>query len=165
MLLGSVALMLAGIGSAAAVTPAFLNPSMETSMNEAHSDALLSWQSSHAFADTLARLRGALADKGLRIFAEIDQAAAAADSGLAMPATVLILFGNPKAGTPVMLRHPLASIELPLRLVVRQAEDGSVRVDYLDAARVLKRDYGVDDALLAPLARVPALLQAATTSP
>lgn len=100
--------------------PAPLNPSMETSMNEAHSDALLSWQSRHNFAGTLARLRDALADKGLRIFAEIDQAAAAADSGLAMPATVLILFGNPKAGTPVMLRHPLASVELPLRLVVQQ---------------------------------------------
>jgi uncharacterized protein (DUF302 family) len=163
-LLGGLALMLAGLGGAAAATPAPLDTPMEASMNQAHSDALLSWQSRHDFAGTLEHLRGALADKGIRIFAEIDQAAAAADSGLTMPATVLILFGNPKAGTPVMLQHPLASVELPLRLVVRQAEDGSVRVDYLDAARLLERDYGVDDALLAPLARVPALLKAATTA-
>ncbi|GAB7534794.1 DUF302 domain-containing protein [Burkholderia sp. 3C] len=134
-------------------------------LNESRRDAVTTWPSGVGFDATLARLRDALAERGLRIFAEIDQAAAAADAGMTMPPTVLILFGNPKAGTPVMLREPRAAVELPLKLVVRQTVDGRVEVDYLDAARVLERGYGIDDAaLLAPLARVPALLQAAITA-
>ncbi|WP_414442586.1 DUF302 domain-containing protein [Burkholderia sp. 22PA0106] len=131
-------------------------------LNESRRDAVTTWPSGVGFDATLARLRDALAERGLRIFAEIDQAAAAADAGMTMPPTVLILFGNPKAGTPVMLREPRAAVELPLKLVVRQTLDGRIEVDYLDAARVLEHGYGIDDtALLAPLARVPALLRAA----
>ncbi|WP_414451406.1 DUF302 domain-containing protein [Burkholderia sp. 22PA0099] len=134
-------------------------------LNESRRDAVTTWPSGVGFDATLARLRDALAERGLRIFAEIDQAAAAADAGMTMPPTVLILFGNPTAGTPVMLREPRAAVELPLKLVVRQTADGRVEVDYLDAARVLEHGYGIDDtALLAPLARVPALLQAAITA-
>lgn len=131
-------------------------------LTDTRRDALTTWPSAAGFDATLARLRDALAERGLRIFAEIDQAAAAADAGMTMPPTVLILFGNPKAGTPVMLREPRAAVELPLKLVVRQAGDGHVEVEYLDAARMLAHGYGIDDAaLLAPLARVPALLKAA----
>lgn len=127
--------------------------------NQIHGDALRAWQSRFDFATTLERLRGTLAAKGITIFAEIDQAAAATAAGAAMPPTVLIVFGNPLAGTPIMVRYPQTAVELPLKLVVRQ--DGeTVRVEYLDAARVLTRDYGVDAALVAPLARVPDLLAA-----
>ncbi|MEK6350161.1 MAG: DUF302 domain-containing protein [Burkholderia sp.] len=131
-------------------------------LTDARRDALITWPSAAGFDATLARLRDALGEHGLRIFAEIDQAAAAAEAGMTMPPTVLILFGNPRAGTPVMLHAPRAALELPLKLVVRQADDGRVEVDYLDTARVLAHGYGIDDAaLLAPLAHVPALLQAA----
>ncbi|WP_242468249.1 DUF302 domain-containing protein [Burkholderia plantarii] len=140
----------------------------ETEMNAPHAtqtrgDALCVWQSRFDFATTLERLRGALAGKGITIFAQIDQAAAAAAAGATLPPTVLIVFGNPLAGTPIMVRHPQTAVELPLKLVVRQ--DGeTVWVEYLDAARVLTRDYRVDEALVAPLARVPDLLAAAVAS-
>ncbi|WP_246798028.1 DUF302 domain-containing protein [Burkholderia perseverans] len=147
-------------GNLEAVTETEMNATHAT---RTHGDALRAWQSRFDFATTLERLRGTLAAKGITIFAEIDQAAAAAAAGAVMPPTVLIVFGNPLAGTPIMVRHPQTAVELPLKLVVRQ--DGeTVRVEYLDAARVLTRDYGVDEALVAPLARVPDLLAAAVAT-
>lgn len=97
--------------------------------------------SRHSYHDTVDRLTGAIRDAGNTVFATIDQSAAANNVGLALRPTTLIIFGNPKGGTPVMNAFPLAALELPLKLLVWE-EDGSVRVAYVSASEIAKR-YGV----------------------
>jgi uncharacterized protein (DUF302 family) len=121
--------------------------------------SLVTLQSRYDFATTVARLRDTLAARGLTLFADIDQGEAAAGVGMPLRPTRLLLFGNPKAGTPVMAAHPHAALELPLRAVVWEDADRHVHIDYQDVTKTLAA-YGVDAALLAPLQPVPALLRA-----
>ena len=74
--------------------------------------------SPRSVVDTVARLRTLLESKGMTVFAVIDQRAAARQVGLDLRATTLVLFGNPRGGTPVMDAAPLAALDLPLRVLV-----------------------------------------------
>jgi len=94
------------------------------------SSSLIEQPSSHSFETTLQRLIDALKASGLTLFAQIDHAAMAAKVGLAMPPTTVLLYGNPKGGTPVMVAVPAAALDLPLRLLVRQDEVGRTQVSY-----------------------------------
>lgn len=115
--------------------------------------------SRHDFATTVARLKDALASRGLTLFADIDQSAAAEQAGTSLRPTRLFLFGNPKGGTPAMQANPHAALELPLRAVVWEDDRGATHIDYQDAAGVLSSEYGLQPALVAPLATVRALLE------
>ncbi len=126
-----------------------------------HPSTAISIVSRYDFSATLDHLKGALTSAGLTVFADIDQQEAAARASLAMPPTRLILFGNPKAGTPVMLANPFTALELPLRAVIREEAGGRVVLDYQDVAQVLVDAYGITPETAAPLARVPAMLRAA----
>jgi uncharacterized protein (DUF302 family) len=86
--------------------------------------------SAHDFTTTLKRLTDAIADAGLKLFATIDHAAAAREFGLEMPPTSVLIYGHPRGGTPVMLAHPDAALDLPLKLLVRQQQDGKVTLLY-----------------------------------
>ncbi|HTA39392.1 MAG TPA: DUF302 domain-containing protein [Candidatus Acidoferrales bacterium] len=98
-------------------------------------------QSRSSFAETVAALSKAIAGAGNTIFATIDQAAAANSAGLSLRPTTLLIFGNPKGGTPLMDAHPLAALDLPLKLLVW--EDGSaVNVAYTPASEIASR-YGI----------------------
>ena len=77
-------------------------------------------------ADTVGRLEALLQSKGLKIFSRIDQAAEARAVGLTMPPTVLLIFGDPKAGTPLMNRYPSVALDLPLKALVWESADGKV---------------------------------------
>lgn len=101
--------------------------------------------------DTLARLRAALEGRGFRIFAEIDHRAAAAEVGLEMPPTTVLLYGNPRGGTPLMLAAPDFALELPLRVLVRQDADGMTRVT-LNPASALEGRHGLPGGMAARLA-------------
>jgi uncharacterized protein (DUF302 family) len=92
-----------------------------------------------------------LQTRGVRLFAEIDQAEAAVQAGLAMRPTALFVFGSPKAGTPIMQAYPYAAVELPLRAVVSDEGAAGVYLYYQDAARALGEEYGVAADLLDPL--------------
>jgi uncharacterized protein (DUF302 family) len=107
--------------------------------------------SRYAYTDTLARLLKSISDAGNTVFATIDQAAAAKQSGLTMRPTTLIVFGNPKAGTPLMEAFPLVALDLPLKLVVWE-QDASVSVAYATATELASR-YGIagKDALIAAI--------------
>ena len=96
-------------------------------------------RSPFAFADTVQRLLAAFADRGLRVFATLDQQAAAAEVGLSMPPTTLIIFGNPKAGTPLMLAQPSTALDLPLKALVAESESGEVRVSFNTTAYIIER--------------------------
>lgn len=104
-----------------------------------------------SYGDTIARLLTAITDAGNTVFATIDQAAAATSAGLAMRPTTLIVFGNPKGGTPLMEAFPLIALDLPLKLVAWE-QDGAVSVAYTTAAELAAR-YAVTgkDALIAAL--------------
>ncbi|WP_206997975.1 DUF302 domain-containing protein [Trinickia mobilis] len=116
-------------------------------------------QSRHDFQTTVFRLTEALAASGIRLFADIDQAAAARDAGMALRPTRLFIFGNPKAGTPVMAANPLAALELPFRAVIWEDDAHAVYVTYDDVKRKLGGVYRVDPSLCAPYSRMPELLR------
>ncbi|MFU2050166.1 DUF302 domain-containing protein [Bordetella hinzii] len=93
---------------------------------QAH-DALVKFNSARGFDETVTHLRQGLVEQGMTVFAEIDHAGAAEAVGLTMPPTKVLVFGNPKAGTPLMLAAPDVALDLPLRVLVRE-QDGRVEV-------------------------------------
>lgn len=86
--------------------------------------------SPHSVEQTVERFEAAVRSKGLRVFPRIDHAAAAAAYDLDMPPTVVVGFGNPKYGTPFMLKNPEAAIDFPPRAVVYEDADGKVWLAY-----------------------------------
>jgi uncharacterized protein (DUF302 family) len=104
-------------------------------------------------ADTVTRLTGILGAKGIKVFAVIDQAAEARQVGLDLRETVLVVFGNPVAGTPVMGAVPLAALDLPLKMLV-WGDAGQTKVSYYPAATLAAR-YHLDPELAQRLAIAP----------
>ncbi|HUN30040.1 MAG TPA: DUF302 domain-containing protein [Alphaproteobacteria bacterium] len=98
-------------------------------------------KSRHGYVDTVMQLSAAIGAGGNTIFATIDQAAAAQSVGMALRPTTLIVFGNPKGGTPLMEAFPLVALDLPLKLLVWE-EGGVVSVAYVPMSEVASR-YGV----------------------
>ena len=123
--------------------------------------SVVTLRSKYAFEATISRLTAALAAHGVTLFADIDQSAAAAEAGANLRPTRLLLFGNPKAGTPVMEANPHAALELPLRAVVWEDPESGVWVDYQDVTSTLELGYKVDANLIAPLKQMPTLLSGA----
>ncbi len=76
-----------------------------------------------SFAETVSQLETAIEAAGMTIFARLDHAAGAASVGLHMPPTLVLVYGNPKAGTPLMLASPLFALDLPLKVLVREDAD------------------------------------------
>jgi uncharacterized protein (DUF302 family) len=98
-------------------------------------------RSRFSYAQTLAVLTHQITSGGNTIFANIDQAAAARTVGMSLRPTTLIVFGNPKGGTPLMDAFPRVALELPLKLLVWE-ENGTVNVAYVPMSQVAAR-YGV----------------------
>ena len=107
-------------------------------------------------AETADRLQSFLAGKGMKIFARIDQAAEAANVGMTLRPTILLLFGNPKAGTPLMDQSPSLAIDLPLRALVWES-DGKTLVSFPSPEYLQKRHQ----LPALPFAPIPELLAAA----
>jgi uncharacterized protein (DUF302 family) len=116
--------------------------------------------SPHSAAETLARLERIVRAKGLTVFAHIDHAAGAAKAGMHMPPAHVLIFGNPKAGTPIMLAAPLAALALPLKALVWDDHDGRTYVSY-DSPRYVAERFGIPDELVGNLAGIDALTDAA----
>jgi uncharacterized protein (DUF302 family) len=98
--------------------------------------------------DTVARLVDLLGSKGVKVFAVIDQQAEARAVGLDLRETTLVIFGNPQAGTGVMVASPLAALDLPLKVLVWAEPGGDTSVSYTAPATLAAR-YGLTDALVA----------------
>jgi len=97
--------------------------------------------SRHSFADTVSMLTRRITDAGNTIFASIDQTAAAVSVGLSLRPTTLIVFGNPKGGTPLMEACPPLAMDLPLKILIWE-EEGRVRIGYVPVSEIVTR-YGV----------------------
>jgi uncharacterized protein (DUF302 family) len=107
--------------------------------NAADIHGIISLRSPYPFDATVQRLLAAFADKGIKVFATIDQQAEALAVGMSMPPTTLIVFGNPKAGTPLMLANPQTGIDLPLKVLVHESEPGQVSVVFVAAEEIIRR--------------------------
>jgi uncharacterized protein (DUF302 family) len=117
-------------------------------------------KSPDSFSGTVSRLTSSLQAHGVKIFAVIDQQAEAAAAGLAMPPVTLILFGNPKAGTPLMIAQPTSALDLPLKAVVWAAQNGNVFVSFNTTAYLISRHH-LPAALTANIAPVEKLIASA----
>ena len=112
-------------------------------------------------AATVDRLTGLVASKGMKVFAVIDQRAEAEQAGLELRETVLVLFGSPVAGTPVMDAVPLAALDLPLKVLVWD-DGGQAKVTYT-APEALAARYGLTPELTARLTGIGSLTDALVT--
>jgi uncharacterized protein (DUF302 family) len=107
--------------------------------------------------EVLHKLQAALAAKGVTVFALVDHSGEAEKVGLHMPPTKVIIFGNPKGGTPLMLAAPSIAIDLPLKILIAEDNDGKVWVSYNSPAYLRDR-HGVPENLLQNLALVEVLV-------
>ena len=126
-----------------------------------HSDSgIIDERSQHSVEQTVERLGALLRAKGITLFALVDHSAEAAKVGMTMPPTKLLIFGNPKAGTPLMLAAPSVAIDLPLKILVWEDAQGRAWLSYNTPAYLQER-HGVPQALLPNIAGVEMLARAA----
>ena len=112
------AVFLAALISLVGVAPAFADNGIRTK------------SSPHSVEDTAARFEQAAMERGMKVFPRVDHAAAAKLHDKTMPPTVVVSVGNPKYGTPFMLRNPVAAIDVPPKAVVYEDADGKVWISY-----------------------------------
>jgi uncharacterized protein (DUF302 family) len=103
--------------------------------------------------ETLERLETIVQAKGLTILARIDHSGDAANAGLKMQPTKLLIFGNAKSGTPLMIASPSAAIDLPLKALVWQDDDGQVWLSY-NSPDYLKERHGIPESLMQSIAGI-----------
>jgi uncharacterized protein (DUF302 family) len=120
--------------------------------------------SATSFDSTLARLERSAVAKGLNVAAKIDHAAAAKRAGLTLRPTTLVIAGNPAAGTPLMLADQTMGVELPLRFLVWQGEDGKARVSYDPIKSIATRHSltGRDEVLAKMTGAIESIVKDAT---
>jgi uncharacterized protein (DUF302 family) len=112
----------------------------------------------YSVQETVDRIEKAVTDKGLKIFARIDHGREAKNVGLEMKPTVLLIFGNPKGGTALMVARPTAAIDLPMKALVWEDKDGKVWLTY-NAPELLQERHGMPADLVAKLEPVGRLLE------
>lgn len=110
--------------------------------------------------ETVDKLKTILKSKAVTLFAVIDHSGEAEKVGMKMPPTKLLIFGNPKAGTPLMLASPSVAIDLPLKILVAEDRLGKVWISY-NSAEFLKERHGLPQELLQNIAVVQTLAAAA----
>jgi uncharacterized protein (DUF302 family) len=128
-------------------------------MTSGSREGIVDTPSRYAMDETVTRLTQLLRSKGVTLFAVIDHSGEAEKVGLHMRPTKLLIFGNPRAGTPVMVAAPSAALDLPLKILVWEDENGLVRLSYNSAAYLAAR-HGVPDSVVPALAAVDGLVAA-----
>lgn len=131
-------------------------PSAKTSPGY-HSDGLVRIASAYSVDETVARFEAALAARDVKVMAKVDHAANAAGADLDLPPTVLVIFGNPVAGTQLMTTARSAGVDLPMKALISE-QNGVVMLEY-NAVAYIARRHGIDPDLPV-LAKIEALLGA-----
>lgn len=108
----------------------------------ADDDDLMTWTSALTVSQTRERLVQAIGDAGATIFATVDHAAGAEAAGMELEPNVLVIFGNPKLGTPIIKANPLAGLDLPIRILI-YSENGQTRLATLSPEELEDR-YDID---------------------
>src|SRR6266849_2891523 len=115
---------------------------LASTMSASAVDGLITKPSAYPVAETLDRLEAALKERGFIIFTRLDHAAAAESLALKMPKSTALVFGNPRLGTPVFIKHPSLAIDLPLKALVWEDASGKVSLSYNSAQYLLVTIYG-----------------------
>lgn len=126
-------------------------------------NGIISQLSQYSVPVTIDRLEAVLQVKGITIFARIDQQAEAEKVGLSLCPTQLLLFGNPKAGTSLMVAEPTIALDLPLKVLAWEATDSKVWVSYNDP-NYLKQRFSLSDELVKNIAIIAPLIYQALSS-
>lgn len=119
--------------------------------------------SSHPVAETIARLEGLLKERGVLIFARIDFSGDAGRAGLTMRPEQMLIFGNPRAGTPLMQAEPAAGLDLPLKALVFEDAAGKTWIAWNDPHYIVGR-HGLPETFAANLAAVVPLIERAAAA-
>ncbi|HSY31684.1 MAG TPA: DUF302 domain-containing protein [Verrucomicrobiae bacterium] len=125
-------------------------------MATATNNGIVNKPSKHSVEQTVEALQNILKSKGIAVFALIDHCGEAEKVGLKMRPTKLLIFGNPKAGTPLMLASPSSAIDLPLKLLVWEDAQGKVWVSY-NSPEYLRERHGLPQELIQNIAVVEGL--------
>ncbi|HEY4051164.1 MAG TPA: DUF302 domain-containing protein [Acidobacteriaceae bacterium] len=120
-------------------------------------NGLIAKLSPYSVAETAHKLKEILETKGIKLFALVDHSGEAARTGLSMPPTQVLIFGNPKAGTPVMLASPTSAIDLPLKILIAEDATGRTWVSY-NSPEFLRERHGIPEELLPNLAVIELLV-------
>jgi len=123
-------------------------------------EGIITRPSSHSVPETLDRVEAILRSKGIKVFARVDHSGEAAAAGLTMPPTQVLIFGNPKGGTPIMLAAPTSAIDLPLKALAWTDSDGKVWLSYNDPAYLMRR-YGLTEDQIKTIVPLGALIEPA----
>jgi len=115
--------------------------------------------SRHTVDETIKKLEATLEAKGVKLFALVDHSGEAEKVGMHMRPTKLAIFGNPKAGTPLMIAAPSIAIDLPLKILVWEDSGGQARISY-NSPKYLQARHGLSQELLQNIAVVEALAAA-----
>jgi len=129
----------------------------------ANQTGLVQVPSRYSVDETLQRLQSAFSEKGLHVFAIIDHSGEAEKVGLKMRPAQLLIFGNPKGGTPLMLAAPSTAIDLPLKALVWEDADGKVWLSY-NSPDYLQQRHGFPADLEKNIAAIEPLLAQAVAS-
>jgi uncharacterized protein (DUF302 family) len=121
-------------------------------------DGMVHLRSKQSVSETLKKLEVSLQSKGLEIFCRVDHSGAAEKVGLTMKPTQLLIFGSPKAGTPVMVASPTLAIDLPLKALVWEDAEGQVWVSY-NSPEYLQARHHIPDDLVKNIAGIKPLLE------
>ena len=154
-----IALFLALVGIAMAIYLVSVHASeeidtekkQEISMTPADNKGIMNTPSNHSVEQTVDRLKSILQSKGITLFALIDHSGEAEKAGMKMPSTKLLIFGSPKAGTPLMLATPSIAIDLPLKILVWEDDKGKVWISY-NSSEYLRKRHGFPQEFLANIA-------------
>jgi len=129
-------------------------------MAAASDNGLVMTATQHSVDETVAKLKAILQEKGVMLFALVDHSGEAEKAGLKMPPTKLLIFGNPKGGTPVMLAAPSIAIDLPLKILVWQDAAGKTWLSH-NSPEYLQERHNVPADLLKNISVVGGLVQKA----
>ena len=134
--------------------------SIAVSTSSAVDNGIVSKPSPYTVPETIARLESVLKTKGVMVFAKIDHSAEADKVGLKMRPAQLLIFGNPKAGTPLMNAAPLAAIDLPLKALAWEDAQGKVWLSYNSPAYIKER-HKLPEDLMKPISGTGGLIDMA----
>jgi uncharacterized protein (DUF302 family) len=119
-------------------------PRADAAQQSVPADGIVKVRSAYGMAETIARLKQDIAAKGIMFFSEVDQSKLAANAGIALRPSTLLIFGNPPLGTQFMTSNPFAGLDWPVRLLVIEDVQGQVWAAYTDFGYIAHR-HGITD--------------------
>lgn len=125
-------------------------------MDKATNNGIVDKPSNHSVDETVEKLKQILQSKGVTLFATVDHSGEAAKVGMKMPPTKLLIFGSPKAGTPLMLAAPSVAIDFPLKILIWEDAQRKVWVSYNDLSYLQER-HGIPAELMQNIAVIETL--------